>query len=399
MSTSNINHFDHGSNQSGMRAYNERLVLTLVRRHSALPKSDIAKMTGLSAQTVSVIMRQLEADGILKRGEKIRVKGKVGQPSTPMSLSANGALFFGLKIGRRSADLVLIDFLGNLIDEMHETYEYPLPDAIVKFSLEAMETITLKLSKKLQSRISGLGIGLPYQLWNWADFIDAPQNLMDSWRQFNIHSKIASKCSFPVYIENDMSAACAAELVFGHSTNSRDFLYFYIGFLIGGGIVINNNLFTGESGNAGALGSIPVPTDKGIQQLINVASIATLQKLIEATGSSTEALWSSPENWDFDKAIVNQWINDSAKGIAYAIMSASAVIDFKTIIINGYLPQSIRADIVNAVKNEMRKINNAGLNAPLIREGSIGINARAIGAASLPLSNRFLVDKNALTLD
>lgn len=50
-----------GSNQSGMRAYNERLVLSLVRQQGALAKTDIARITGLSAQTVSVIMRALEA--------------------------------------------------------------------------------------------------------------------------------------------------------------------------------------------------------------------------------------------------------------------------------------------------------------------------------------------------
>ena len=90
-----------GTNQSGMRAHNERLVLSLVRRE-ALAKSDIARMTGLSAQTVSVIMRALEQDGLLLRGDPVR--GKVGQPSVPMHLAADGAFFYGLKVGRRSAD-------------------------------------------------------------------------------------------------------------------------------------------------------------------------------------------------------------------------------------------------------------------------------------------------------
>ena len=57
-----------GSNQSGMRAYNERLVLSLIRQTGALAKAEIARRTGLSAQTVSVIMRALEADGLLLRG-------------------------------------------------------------------------------------------------------------------------------------------------------------------------------------------------------------------------------------------------------------------------------------------------------------------------------------------
>src|SRR6185312_12448109 len=101
--------FHRGTNQSGMRDYNERLVLTLVRQHGSLAKTEIARVTGLSAQTISVIMRGLEEDGLLVRGAPVR--GKVGQPSIPMSLNPDGAFFLGLKLGRRSADLVLIDFL------------------------------------------------------------------------------------------------------------------------------------------------------------------------------------------------------------------------------------------------------------------------------------------------
>ncbi len=58
---------NRGSNQIGVRAYNERLVLALVRRHGALARADIARLTGLSAQTVSVIIRALEKTASLRR--------------------------------------------------------------------------------------------------------------------------------------------------------------------------------------------------------------------------------------------------------------------------------------------------------------------------------------------
>ena len=63
--------FNRGTNQSGMRAFNERLVLTLVRQYGALSKTDVTRMTSLSAQTASVIMRSLENDGLLRRGNPI----------------------------------------------------------------------------------------------------------------------------------------------------------------------------------------------------------------------------------------------------------------------------------------------------------------------------------------
>src|SRR6476661_2491037 len=89
-----------GTNAAGVRAYNERLVLSLVRRHGGLSKAEISRLCGLSAQTVSVIMRSLEKDGLLIRGERLR--GKVGQPSTPMRLNPDAVFSFGVKIGRRS---------------------------------------------------------------------------------------------------------------------------------------------------------------------------------------------------------------------------------------------------------------------------------------------------------
>ena len=67
-----------GANQVRVRAYNERLVLSLVRRHNALSKAEIARRSGLSAQTVSVIMRSLEKDGLLIRGELLL--GALGNP-------------------------------------------------------------------------------------------------------------------------------------------------------------------------------------------------------------------------------------------------------------------------------------------------------------------------------
>ncbi|NJM84385.1 MAG: winged helix-turn-helix transcriptional regulator, partial [Tabrizicola sp.] len=138
-----------------MRAHNERLVLSLVRRSGALAKSDIARISGLSAQTVSVIMRALEQDGLLLRGVPLR--GKIGQPSVPMSLNADGAFFFGLKIGRRSADLALVDFLGRVRGARRRIYRYPTPDAVVAFVREAQPALTALLPEAERGRIGGMG--------------------------------------------------------------------------------------------------------------------------------------------------------------------------------------------------------------------------------------------------
>ena len=126
-----------GTKPTGVRLYNERLVLSLIREHGSLPKADLARLTSLSPPTVSQIVGQLEADGLLRREQPQR--GRIGQPSVPLSLNPDGALSFGVKIGRRSCDIVLMDFVGAVRRDLHLAYPYPSPGAVVDFVLLHIE--------------------------------------------------------------------------------------------------------------------------------------------------------------------------------------------------------------------------------------------------------------------
>ena len=123
-----------GANQAGVRLYNERLLLSLVRRFGPLSKIEVARSTGLSVQATSAIMNRLQAEGLLKREAPLR--GRVGQPTIPMSIDCEGAFSFGLKIGRRSCDLVLVDFGGAICQRTCRAYAFPTPMMILDFVRE-----------------------------------------------------------------------------------------------------------------------------------------------------------------------------------------------------------------------------------------------------------------------
>lgn len=384
-----------GANQSGMRAQNERLVLSILRRQGPMAKAGIARLTGLSAQTVSVIMRALELDGLLAKGDPIR--GKVGQPSVPMHLAPNGAYFFGLKVGRRSLDLVLIDFLGRVQARLHRLHDYPTPDGTIDFVRRGITELSDRLAPGDRARLSGLGIAMPFQLWDWAHSIGVSPAAMSAWRTRDIQSEIAERLPFPVYMQNDASSACGAELVFGTGPPVQDFLYFYIGYFIGGGVVLNGSLYAGRSGNAGALGSMPVPgSGQGqVRQLIDVASLSVLEKRLIASGYDTEVLWRAPDHWSVDAEILADWIELASKGIASAVVSAAALIDFEAALIDGWIPPVVRDRLVQRTHDHLHRRNLAGIRPPCITAGTAGPDARAVGAASLPLSVRFLTHPNA----
>ena len=103
----------HRADQNRLRNPNERIILSLLQRNGPTPGSDLARQTGLSAQTISVILRKLKSDGLTRQCKPVR--GKVGKPSVPIALNPLGALSVGCKLGRRSCDLSVFAVLASLL--------------------------------------------------------------------------------------------------------------------------------------------------------------------------------------------------------------------------------------------------------------------------------------------
>jgi predicted NBD/HSP70 family sugar kinase len=393
---------NRGTNQNGVRLYNERLVLAIVRRHRQLPKADIARLTSLSAQTVTAIVNRLEADALLLRGELWR--GRVGQPAVPFALNPDGALSFGFKIGRRSCDLELVDFTGMVRARRSHRYAYPAPEQITAFLREDLAALTQDLPAVLLERIAGLGIAAPFELWNWEAEIGAPHAIMDRWRSFDIQSEIARLCPWPVILCNDATAACAAEMFFGDGSRHRDFIYFFVGSFVGGGIVLNGSLFPGSGGNAGAVGSMPIgaPDGKGgicNVQLIRRASLYILERKLIAAGLDPRAMWTTPSDWPDFGAALDQWIEEAAEGLALAALAATSIIDFQAVVVDGAFPTPIRERIAERIAALLEAMDRQGLSPVKVEQGSIGAGARAIGGATLVMLANFAPDREILFKD
>ncbi|TIW40408.1 MAG: ROK family protein, partial [Mesorhizobium sp.] len=108
-------------------------------------------------------------------------------------------------------------------------------------------------------------------------------------------------------------------------------------------------------------------------------------------------LWTSPEDWGEIGVELDDWIACASEALAYAIVAASSVIDFEAAVIDGWMPKAVRRRLVDAVVEAIGKIDGEGLKLPAIREGTVGIHARALGGASLPLSERFLIGSTMIS--
>src|ERR1700761_6800122 len=244
-----------GSNQVGMRQFNERIVLQAIRLHGPLAKADVSRLTRLSMQTVSMIVDRLIEDGLLAR--QPRVRGRIGQPSVPIALRPEGAYTIGIKVGRRSLDVLAMDFVGHVCS--HHVLEYAYPDPRVLFP--ALESKLARVNETLGERakqVVGVGVAAPLWLGGWRDFLGAPPEALEAWHEIDLRTRIAAMTGLPVEFAKDTTAACAAELVMGQGRGIHNFLYLFVGTFIGGGLVIDGRLHAGPHDNAGAVGSIPL---------------------------------------------------------------------------------------------------------------------------------------------
>jgi predicted NBD/HSP70 family sugar kinase len=387
-----------GTDQSGVKLYNERLVLSLIRSHGSLSKTEIARRTGLSTQTSSVIMKHLESDGLLVREEPMR--GKVGQPSIPMSLNPEGAFSIGFKFGRRSASFVLMDLVGNVRRLQHTTYAYPVPAELERFVRSGLTEIAGHLDRNQTTRICGLGIAVPFQMWSWEAEIGTPHEVVQAWRTYDIKSEVEKLVPWPVHLCNDATAACAAELAFGNRARYANFFYVFFATLIGGGVVLDGSLYPGRAGYAGSFGSILVPdcgsSEKSAQRLIRRASIYLLENRLKDEGKDPSVLRESPEAWNGLGPILGGWIEQATASLSMAIGSAISVIDFEAVVIDGAFPNWVRSALVERTREKFRQMEMQGVAPVEIVEGQIGSEASVLGAASLPLLAGFSRDRDLL---
>lgn len=371
-----------GGSQSDLRRYNERVVLAAVDRYPGLFNAELARRTGLAAQTISVILRSLEGQGLIRRGAVLR--GRRGQPATPIFLKAEGAYSFGVEVGWRHMAVVLVDFEGNVLGEDIRRYDHPDPAAIVEWAGANVERLLAGLPEAARPRARRLGLAMPPAFESKSSLFDMPEAVLAAWRGMSLPGALEARLEMPVWTIGDGAAATSAEAAALLSERIADFAYLFLGPLLTGGMVVGGKLFEGPGGRAAAFGAMRVEGPQGTTVCAgSVASLRGLEAEFSAAGLPVAAVCDLEAE---ASGVVGQWLADAAGVLAQVVRATHAVIDFPLIVLDGALSPSLLSALVERTNAALRA--SAG-DGPVIVAGQFGARAAARGAAGVPLYHQF----------
>jgi predicted NBD/HSP70 family sugar kinase len=385
-----------GSNHSGMRQFNERIVLQAIRHEGAIAKADLARLTQLSTQTVSIIVNRLFDDGLLLKQD--RVRGKIGQPSIPLSLNPDGVFSLGLQVGRRSLEVIVTDFLGQPRHHLQFRYPFPDPDVVLDHIRTGLQQMRDKMGDAWE-RTVGIGLTAPLSMHRWSNLFEGDAAVaLARWADIDLLAAVQELTDLPVQFAKDTMAACMAEMLQGQGLHIDSYLYVFVGTFVGGGLVLSGHIMTGRHGNSGAIGSMPTALAQSAgeppRQLLQLASGRQLEQALAAAGHDPQLVHDDAIMGAAFDAITGPWLEQASRALAMTVVSAVALVDLDAAVIDGSVSPALVQALLAATRSQITHYQLEGLEPPTILAGKVGAHARALGGALLPLHTQFFPVKD-----
>jgi predicted NBD/HSP70 family sugar kinase len=377
-----------GVQHPSLRAANRRAVLTTIAFNQGISNADVSRRTGLAPQTASAIVTELEDDGLISRGEVLR--GRRGQPATPLFLKLDAAYSIGVDIGWQHLDIVLVDLGAKPIARYRRDFAYPDAGTIVDEIVTATNDLIGKLTKEQRARLIGIGVASPTNISRKIDLMEVPAEQAALWQGIVMDKEIEERTGVSTLWFNNGNAACWAELVMHPSPRPENFVYMFVDTFLGAGLIAEHNLWEGPTGNSANLGSILTCTPRGTREFAHLrASTLALDRHLTEAGLSRPI--GNPIDWPWAEwePVVGPWLADCADALAQLIMNSAAVVECDLAIIDGALPPEILERLLTETSAALERAPVLTFDRPKITLGRLGQNAMPLGAAFMPIFRKY----------
>lgn len=239
-----------GSQSSLHRANLERVVRA-VRMAGSLTQAEIARATGLSAATVSNIVRELKDGGTVE----VTPTSAGGRRARSVSLSGDAGIVIGVDFGHTHLRVAV----GNLAHQVLAEEAEPLDvDASAAEGFDRAEQLVSRLIAATgigRDKVVGVGLGVPGPIDVSSGTLGST-SILPGWSGINPADELSARLGVPVHVDNDANLGALGELVWGSGRGVKDLAYIKVASGVGAGLVIDGRVYRGPGGTAGEIGHI-----------------------------------------------------------------------------------------------------------------------------------------------
>jgi N-acetylglucosamine repressor len=383
-------------NRELIKEINRNLVLNLINSHGSISRTELARLSGLSAATITGITADFIDIGLIFEKEEGDSSG--GRRPILLAVNPRGGFTVGLKLTEEFVIGALTDLQATVIADHSSRLNTRSPDDAINTMANVVQEL-LQVGSIEEDRLLGVGIGM-------AGIVHATQGVLHhspifGWRDVPIKELLQDRLGVPVYVDNDVNTLTLTEKWFGAGQGVDHFLTITIGRGVGLGIVLNGQVYRGAYGGAGEFGHTVIDPDgppcacgkRGCLEtftsdpgLLRLAAEAAARGEMDARVDTAEALLELAEKGD---PIVRGIYEQAGKVLGIGIANLINLLSPQLIIISG---EGVRARewIFDAIKNAIAQNVMPGLEKSTeIRIDVWDDDAWARGAASLVLKELF----------
>jgi predicted NBD/HSP70 family sugar kinase len=259
-----------------LKDLNRFQVLDALRRGGPMARSELARLTGLTAPTVGTIVGSLVAEGVLLEQAAAPGPG-LGRRAVPVAINPDGAVAVGINVGITHVRVAVVDLLGQV--RARETLTVEAGEAVpstgrpeasdrvapapgrtgpdpAHLAARIAQTAHRLLAAAGAQRVLGAGAGLHGLVAHETGVVRFAPHF--GWRDVPFAALLSEALQLPVVADNGVRCMALGELRFGAGRGVPNFVCVAVGTGIGAAIVLDGKLYRGAGGTAGEIGHVTV---------------------------------------------------------------------------------------------------------------------------------------------
>jgi len=360
------------------RRHNRALVLQTLFRGEEISRADIARATGLTRVTVSDLVAELIAEGLVAE-MGIRTDTRPGKPATLLRFDPEAAQIVGLDLsGHTTFRGALTDLRGTVLSDAYVEIAGRTGAAAVDLAVDLARTLVARADRP----VLGVGVGSPGVVTTGGVVLTAP-NL--GWRSVNLRAAIADTLDIVTVVSNDANVAVLAEHSLGpdREETTSDLMLVRVGHGVGAGLLLGGTPLFGSHFAAGEIGHVVVGTDDDGRPCA-CGKVGCLEAWLSVPNLQAQMSQIREDRSDSPDSV----LQEAGRRLGVALAPIVGALDLAQIVLSGP-PALLEGSLVDAVIKTLDDRTMSELHDHLtVRMSGLGEDIVVRGAAVMVLSGQ-----------